>query len=192
MSAAILLANMLIDMIEGDPTLMHCAEVSNEHHDHAIASEQAGIHLRAAVDTESSASQPGEHRAPICAAGQGAGDGLATEVDPGAGSGPGQVGGTERWSRGLQDVGGGRFDGPGRSGVCSGGIAPGAVQSRLAPTAGVVCPHAHLGDRRRWLLRPCRLQRRTGAGHQGHDGPGRVAFDARAPPGRQAEQGTEG
>ena len=40
---AMLLANMLIAMIEGEPTL-HCrAEVCDEHHDHASAPEQAGV-----------------------------------------------------------------------------------------------------------------------------------------------------
>src|SRR5207245_6013737 len=101
---------MLIAMIEDDPTLMPCTEVSDEHEDHASTPEQTGVHLYPPVDAGPSAPQPGEHRAPICAAGQGLVPGLAAEVDSRAGSGLGDVGGTEHRSRGLQDVGGGRLD----------------------------------------------------------------------------------
>ena len=43
------------------------------------------------------------------------------------------------------------------------------------------------GDRRRWLLRSSGLQRRIVARVEGHNGPGRATFLARAPPGRQAQ-----
>ena len=185
-----LLANMLIDLIDGNPALV--AEVSHEHDDHACTPEQTGVHLHPAIDVGAGAPQPGEHRAAICTPGQGAGTGLAIEVDSGVGPGSGDVGRTECGPRGLQDLGGGRLDGSGRSSVCAGSVSAGTFQPRLASTAGVVRVDAHLGDRRRRLLRPCRLQRRTAARPEGHDGPSRTAFLARAPPGRQAEQGTQG
>src|SRR5437016_42442 len=144
---------MLVAFIEDEPKLMPCAEVSDEHLDHASTPEQTGLHLCPAVDAGPGAPQPGEYRTPICAAGQGARHGLAAEVDPRARSRPRHVRGTECRSRGLQDVGGGRIDGPGRSGVCPGGVALGAIEPRLASAAGTVCPDAYLGDRRRRLLR---------------------------------------
>ena len=61
---------------------------------------------------------------------------------------------------GLQDFSGGCLDGPGGRGVCPGSLAPGALESRLASAAGAVRAHLHAGDRRGWLLRPGRFQRR--------------------------------
>src|SRR5450631_4612541 len=181
-SGAMLLANMLIAMIEEDPTLMPWAEVSDEHEDHASAPEQAGLHLCATVDAGPSSPQSGEHGTPICAQGQGIGARLAAKVHSRAGSGPGDVRGTDGRTRGLQDPGGRCLDEPGRSSLCPGGVAPCALEPRLASTPGTMRPDAHLGHRRRWLLRPGGLQRRAAARSEGYDGPGRAAFSARAPP----------
>ena len=54
---------------------------------HAHQSKPAYIYVRQSTLAQVRHT-PGEHRAPICAAGQSAGDGLAADVDPRAGSGP--------------------------------------------------------------------------------------------------------
>jgi hypothetical protein len=45
-----LIANMLIDMIDCEPTPVSCTEVSHEHEDHANPPEQASVCLCAPVD----------------------------------------------------------------------------------------------------------------------------------------------
>jgi hypothetical protein len=188
---ATLLANMLIALVDADSSFMS-TQANDEHPDHQRAPQQAGVHLRASVDPGAGAPQPGEHRTPIRPAGQGVGPGVAATIGTCAGPGSGPVGRPDERARGLQDLGVGRGDGPGRRGVCAGSVASGAVEPRLAPPAGAVRADAHAGDRCRWLLRPGRLQRRAAVGSEGHDGAGRAAFSARAPPGRQAEQGAQG
>src|SRR5438874_1808844 len=66
-----------------------------------------------------------------------------------------------------------------------------ALEPRLAPAAGIVCADRNAGHRRGRLLRPVGFQRRTFARPEGDYGAGRAAFSARAPPGREAEQGKE-
>src|SRR5664279_1443724 len=179
-----LIANMLIDMIDCEPTPVSCTELSHEHEDHANPPEQASVYLCAPVDACPSAPQPGEHRAPVRAQGQSADIGLAPEINKGAGPRSWPVGGTDEWPRGLQDAGSRCVNGPSRSSVCPGGIAPGTLQSGLASITRTVRSDPHIGDRCRRLLRPWGLQRWVVAWPQRNDGSGRTSFFARAPPGR--------
>jgi hypothetical protein len=152
--------------------------------DSAPTPQSPGVRVRQAVDPCPSAPQPGEYGASICAARQGIGAGLDAANDPDIGSGPRGVGSANGGSGGLQDAGGRCLDGPGRGGVCPGSVAVGPLESRLAPTSGVVRVDGHVGDRCRRMLRPGGLQRWVAAGLKGHDGAGGAAFSARAPPRR--------
>src|ERR1022692_4919663 len=138
----------------------------------------------AAVDAGPSAPQPGEYGASVCAARQSAGAGLDAANDPDIGSGPGSIGSSDGGPGGLQDAGSRCLDGPSGSGVCSGGVAPRALEPRLAPPARAVRADGHVGDRCRWLLRPGGLQRWVAPRTEGYDGSSRAAFSARAPPRR--------
>ncbi|MCY1232629.1 hypothetical protein D9M72_451310 [compost metagenome] len=191
-SAGVLIANMLEAWLTAEPALELTEEAVDEHQDHPPTSEQAGVHLYPPIDAGPGATPSGEHRAPVCVARQSAGIGLATNVDPDPGSGPRSVRRADDGPRGFQDAGGGCLDGARGRRVCAGGLAPGALEPGLASPARVVRAHRYLGRRRRWVLRPGRLQRRPAAGPQRHDGTGRIALFARAPPRRQAQQGAEG
>jgi hypothetical protein len=85
---------------------------------------------------------------------------------------------------GFQDLGGRCLDGTSGRCVGLGSLPTFALGPRLASTAGVMCPHPNPGDRRGWLLRSGRFQRRTFARLEGDDGSGRAPFFAHAPPGR--------
>src|SRR6266566_265840 len=187
----VLLANMLAGWLDSDPKGLPTAETAGEPEDHRTSPEQTGLHLFAPVDTGPSPPSSREHRAPVCTAGESAGTGLERIPDPYAGSGPGEDGDRDGGAAGLQDLGGGCFVGASGGSDCIGGLAVGALEPRLASIAGVVCAHRNAGDRRRWLLRPGRFQRRPSVGLEGSYGPGRASFFARAPPGWQAQQNPE-
>src|SRR5438874_2378145 len=180
----VLLANMLVAWLDGHPRILPTGEVTDESQDPGTSPEQTGLHLLTPVDTEPSPPPSGEHGATVCTAREGIGTGLERIPDPHAGSGPGEDGYRDGEAGGLQDVGGGGLDGPSGRGVCVGGLAAGALKSRLASSVGVVRAHRNAGDRRRWLLRSGGLQRWIVAGIEGRHGPGRTTFFARAPPRR--------
>src|SRR5260221_14259771 len=142
------------------------------------------LHLHSPVDAGTSSLQPGEHGAPV----QSEEQGRATRLEPGAypdprpGSGP--VRGADDPSRGFQGPGRRCGDGPGRCDLLLGGVALGALQSGLAPTAGAVRHRANAGDRRGWLLRPGRVQRRASARDERDLRAGGAAHHPRAPPRR--------
>src|ERR671910_611564 len=187
----VLLANMLAAWLDGNPRILPNGEATDESQGSGTSPEQTGVHLLTPVDTEPSPPPSGEHGATVCTAREGAGTGLERIPDPHTRPGPGQDGYRNGAAGGLQNFGGGCFDGSSRCGVCIGSLAVGAFKPRLASTAGVVCAHQNAGDRRRWLLRSSGLQRRIVARVEGHHGPGRATFLARAPPGRQAQQSQE-
>src|SRR6266852_5470062 len=177
----VLLANMVEAWLAGNPDCLASVEAADEPQDHRNTPEQARLHLCAPVDECPSAPPPGKHGAPVCIANNGAGTGLERIDDPDARPGPGHDGNRDDQARGLQDSGGGCFDGPSGCGVCTGSLAAGALESRLASAIGVVCAHRDVGDRRRWLLRSVRFQRRTPARAEGDYGSSRATFFARAP-----------
>src|SRR6266496_3044869 len=180
----VLLANMLVAWLDGNPTILPTGEATDESQDPGTSPEQTGVHLLTPVDTEPSPPPSGKHRATVRTAREGTGTGLERIPDPHAGSGPGEDGHRDVEAGGLQDPGGGGLDGASWRGVCPGGLAAGTLQSRLASSAGVVRVHRNAGDRRRWLLRSGGLQRRIVARIEGRNGPGRTTFFARPPPGR--------
>src|SRR5215469_106642 len=61
----------------------------------------------------------------------------------------------------------------------------------LASIIGIVRDHQNPGVRRRWLLRPVRLQRQPRPWHERHVRSGRTAHYSRAPPRRQTQQSAE-
>src|SRR5215217_3511080 len=188
----VLLANMLEGWLDGDPEVLPTAEVANEPQDCRTSPEQTRLHLFTPVHAGSGTSPSGEHGAPVCTAGESTATGLERIADPHTRSGPGQDWDRNGRAGGLQDPGSGCLHGSSGCGVCTGSLAVGTIEPRLAPATGVVCAHHNSGDRRGWLLRPRGLQRRIVARVEGHNGPSRVTFLARAPPGRQAQQSEEG
>src|ERR1041384_3068284 len=137
----VLLANMLAAWLDGHPEVLPMGEATDESQDPGTSPEQTGIHLLTPVDTEPSPPPSGEHGATIRTAREGTGTGLERIPDPHAGSGPGEDGHRDVATGGLQDLGGGGLDGASRCGVCVRGLAVGALKSRLASSAGVVCLH---------------------------------------------------
>src|SRR5215831_2058261 len=187
----VVLANMLVAWLDGDPTVLPIGEVVDESQDHGTSPQPTSLHLLTPVDAEPSSPPPGEHGTPVCAPREGAGTGLERIPNPHAGSGLGEDGDRNRGTGGLQNLGGGGLDGASGRGVCLGSLPAGAFESRLASAAGVVRTHRNAGDRRRWLLRSGGFQRRIAARTEGRNGPGRAAFSARAPPRGEAQQGEE-
>src|SRR6516162_4064052 len=180
----LLLANMLVAWLDDDPKVSSAGEASHEFQDHRTPPEPTSLRVFTPVDPQPSPPPSGEHGASVCTAPEGAGTGLDGILDPHAGSGPGQDGYRNGSTGGLQDLGGGGLDGASGGGVCLGGLAAGALESRLASAFGAVRTHRNAGDRRRWLLRSGGFQRRIVARIEGCHGPGRASFFARAPPRR--------
>ena len=180
----LLLANMLSAWLDGEPSGEATVEAVHEPQDRRTSPQPIRLCLPAPVDAWPSAPSSGEHGAPVCVAREGAGTGLERSCDPHPRSGPRQVGNADGGTGGFQDLGSRCLDGTSGRGVCLGSLPTFALGLGLASTAGVVCPHPNPGDRRGWLLRSGRFQRRTFVGLEGDDGPSRAAFFAHAPPGR--------
>ena len=89
-------------------------------------------------------------------------------------------GATQQRPRRFQEVGGRGLPGRGGGRVRPGGIAPGAVQRRLAPSDRDLCPDRHADHRRGRLLRSGGFQRRPPAWDEGPDVSGRTAFPPRS------------
>src|SRR5216683_1239535 len=96
---------------------------------------------------------------------------------------PAPVGNADGGTGGFQDVSGRCLDGTSGRCVGLGSLPTIALGLGLASAAGAVCPHSNPGDRRGWLLRSGRFQRRTSVGVEGDHGQGRATFFAHAPPG---------
>src|SRR5580704_19795830 len=184
----VLLANLLAGWLDGNPEVLATAETADEPKHYRASPDQTGLHLSTTVNAGAGSPSSGEHGTPVCPANEGGGTGLERVSDPHVGSGLGKDGDRDDRPRGLQDPGGGCFNGPGGRGFCIGSFTAGPLKSRLASALGTVCAHLHAGDRRRWLLRSSGFQRRPSARLEGDHGPGRVTFLARAPPGWQAQQ----
>ena len=185
---------ILADMVEsflaaGAPPSLPEGADHDDVKDHRPTSVAHGVHLHSPVDAGASALQPGEHRAPVQSQEQGAVAGLEPGEDPH--SRPRSRSFRDDQPRGLQDADERRGDGTSGSDLLARSLAPGALEQGLASPAGVLCHHRHAGYRRRWLLRPCRLQRRPGARLEGHVCASRAAHHSRAPPRRQAQQGAQ-
>ncbi|WP_239142824.1 recombinase family protein [Variovorax sp. WS11] len=182
---------MLIAMIEADPTLMSSVEACDEHdHHQAHLSKPAYIYVRQSTPGQVRHNQESTERQYAL---QDKARAMGwPQVDPRAGSGPGplgaQIAGREDFKTLVADVSMSQV-----GAVFALEVSRLArFEPRLASAPGTVCPDAHPGDRYRWLLRPRGLQRRTGARNQGHDGPGRTAFLARAPPGGKLNKAQKG
>jgi len=159
----VLLANMVEAWLAGNPDGLASAEAADESQDHGTTPEQTRLHLCAPVDECPGAAPSGKHGAPVCTADDGAGAGLERIGDSHARPGPGHDGYRDDQAGGFQDFGGGCLDGSSGRGVCAGSLAAGALESRLASAAGVVCAYRDTGDRRRRLLRSGGFQRRPPA-----------------------------
>src|SRR5580700_11484373 len=180
----LLLANMLSAWLDGETTGEATVEAVHEPQDRRTSSPPMRLCLPAPVDARPSAPSSGEHGAPVCAAREGGGTGLEPSFDPHPRWGSRQVGNADGGTGGFQDVSGRCLDGTSGRCVGPGSLPAIALRLGLASTAGAVCPHSNPGDRRGWLLRSGRFQRRTSVGVEGDYGPGRAAFFAHAPPGR--------
>src|SRR5215467_7488359 len=183
----VLLANMLEGWLDGNPMVLPTAETANELEDCGTSPKQTCIHLSTPVDAGSSSPPSGEHGTAVCAARYGDRVGVARIVDPNARPRFGKDWDRDGSARGLQNPGCGCLDGARGCGVCSGSVAPGTIEPRLASAAGVMCAHDDSRDRRGRLLRSGGLQRRIAARIEGNNGPGRTSLFARAPPRRQAQ-----
>src|SRR2546427_3234966 len=143
----VVLANMLAAWLDGDSKVLPSGEAVDESPNHGTSPEPTSLHLPAPGDAEPSSPPSGEHGTPVCTAREGAGTGLERIPDAQAGSGPGQDGYRNGEAGGLQDVGGGGLDGASGRGVCLGGLAAGALESRLASGPSVVRPDRKAVDR---------------------------------------------
>src|SRR5258708_4926442 len=85
----VLLANMVEAWLGGNPDGFSNAEAANELQDNATTPEQTGVHLCPPIDECPGAPPPGEHRAPVCTANDGAGNGLERVGDSYTRPGPG-------------------------------------------------------------------------------------------------------
>src|SRR5712692_2108107 len=132
----VLLANMVEAWLAGNPDRLPSMEATDESQDHGTTPQQAGLHLCAPVDPRPGAPPSGKHGAPVCAASDGAGTGLERIGDPHARPGPGNDGDRDDQAGGFQDSGCGCLDGSSGRGVCTGSLAAGALESRLASAAG--------------------------------------------------------
>src|ERR1051325_6300205 len=189
--AGMLLANMLVAWLDSDSEVVPTGEAVNESQDCRTSPEQTSLHLPASVDAGPSPPSSGEHGTPVCTSPESLGTGLERIPDSHTRSGLGEDRHRNGGTGGLQDLGGGRLDGASGRRVCIGGLATGALESGLASAPGIMRLHRNAGDRRRWLLRSGGFQRRIVARIEGRNGPSRAPFFARAPPGRQAQQGEE-
>ena len=180
----LLLANMLSAWLDGEPSGEATVEAVHEPQDRRSSPQPIRLCLPAPVDARPSAPSSGEHGTPVCIAREGGGTGLEPSCDPYPRSGPRQVRSADCGTGGFQDVGGRCLHGTSGRRVCLGSLPTLTLGLGLASTAGAVCPHSNPGDRRGWLLRSSRFQRRTSVGVEGDHGPGRAAFFAHAPPGR--------
>src|ERR1700730_14149413 len=80
--ASMIVANMPESWLDFPPHACTTTEVTDEPENLRPATEQAGVHLCAAVDSCPSAPPSGEHRASVCAATASCGTGLERNVDP--------------------------------------------------------------------------------------------------------------
>src|ERR1700730_16020852 len=181
-AAARLLANMAEAWLVAEPRVITTEEITDECNNPSEAPQSSSLRIRSAVDPGSGASQPGEHRASICAAREGIGAGLDAANDPDIGSGSGRIGSTNHGPGGLQDTGGRCLDGSSGSGICARGVAPRPLEPRLAPPARTVRADGYVGDRCRRVLRPGGFQRRATTWSEGDHGSSGASFSARAPP----------
>src|SRR5260370_26459276 len=100
----VLLANMLVAWLDGDPRILPTGEATDESQDPGTSPEQTGLHLLTPVDTEPSPPPSGEHGAAGRPAREGTGTGLERIPDPHAGSGSGQDGHGDVAAGGLPDL----------------------------------------------------------------------------------------
>src|ERR1051326_2238447 len=192
-SAGILVANFLqswwqagFALPAATPNQQTCHELQNPN----PSPREDGLRLPAPVDDGPSLSSPGEHPAPVCPEGPGAGAGVATVPDPSAGCRPRPVGHSDEHPSGLQDPGRRCVPGESGGGLRLGSFAAITLVQRLASLAGDLLLNRDPHRRCRRLLRSSRFQRSTPARAQRHDVTSRTAFYPRAPPGRQTQQGS--
>src|SRR5260370_21624557 len=107
----VLLANMVEAWLAGNPDCLPSMEAADEPQDHGTTPEQTGLHLCSPVDECPSAPPSGEHRAPVCAASDGAGTGLERIGDPDARPGLRPDGDRNDQAAAFADSSGGCFTG---------------------------------------------------------------------------------
>src|SRR5215471_691999 len=152
--AGAIIANMIESYLAaGAPPLNAEGADHAESEDCRSSSGPTSLHLHSSVDGGASALQPGEHGAPVQFGEPGDVTRLDTTADSNPRRGSCSLGGADDQTRRLQSPGERCGDGSGRRDLLTGGLAPGALQQRLASVAGAVCYHQDIGVRRRWLLR---------------------------------------
>ena len=188
-AAGAILANMIEAYLAGGALPSNAEGADHDDlEDCRSPSVAPSLHLHSSVDDGASPLQSGEHRTPVQFGEQGAVSRLESGTDPHPRPGSRPIRRANSQSRGLQDAGQRRGDGPSRRDLLLGSVAAGALEPGLASPARVVRDHQHVGDRRGWMLRSGRVQRRACARHEGHIRAGRAAHHPRAPPRGQAEQ----
>jgi len=149
----VLLANMIEAWLVGNPEGVASAEAGNELEDHGATPEQTGLYLCPPVDECPGAPPPGKHGATYAlrtmALELGWSESAIRMLDRDLGMTGTEMTRREDFKTLVADVSMGQS---GR-GVCAGSFTAGALESGLAPAAGVVRAYRDLGDRRRRLLR---------------------------------------
>src|ERR1700746_1683636 len=191
--AGVIVANMIESYLAAGPLPPNPEGADHvEHQDCRSSSGAARLHLHSAVDTGASALQSREHRAPGQSSEPSKGAGLDSGADPNPRRGSRPIGTADDQTRRLQDPCERRGYGASRCDLLSRVLTPSTLEQGLASIIGTLRRHQNTGVRRRWLLRPVRLQRQPSAWHERHVRSGRTAHYSRAPPRRQTQQSAEG
>src|SRR5579864_7782165 len=131
--AGAIIANMIESYLAaGAPPLNAEGADHAEPEDCRSSSGPPSLHLHSSVDAGPSALQPGEHGAPVQFGEPREVTRLDTRADPNPRRGSCSVGRADDQARRLQNPGERCRDGAGRGDLLARGLAPGALQQRLA------------------------------------------------------------
>src|SRR5215471_4216040 len=173
--AGVIVANMIESYLAAGALPPNPEGADNvEHQDCRSSSDAARLHLHSAVDTGAGAFQSREHRAPVQSSEPSKGAGLDAEADPNPRRGSRPIGTADDQTRRLQDPCERRGYGASRCDLLSGVLPPSTLEQGLASIIGALRHHQNTGVRRRWLLRPVRLQRQPRPWHERHVRSGRT------------------
>src|ERR1700747_1011311 len=190
--AGAIIANMIEAYLSAGATPLNAEGAERDRcEDCRSSSGAARLHLHSAVDAGASALQSREHRAPVQSSEPSKGAGLDSGADPNPRRGSRPIGTADDQTRRLQDPCERRGYGASRCDLLSGVLTPSTLEQGLASVIGTLRRPQNTGVRRRWLLRPVRLQRQPSPWHERHVRSGRTAHYSRAPPRRQTQQSAE-
>src|SRR6516165_1282503 len=138
-AAGAILANMIEAYLAGGALPSNAEGADHDDlEDCRSPSVAPSLHLHSSVDDGASPLQSGEHRTPVQFGEQGAVSRLESGTDPHPRPGSRPVRRANSQSRGLQDAGQRRGDGPSRRDLLLGSVAAGALEPGLASPARVV------------------------------------------------------